>query len=81
MITSRIGQISLKERWLNKHHPINVIDLEESTEGNSDQSYNSDKAFNDVVRDTIEQSNKHESKFKWIQTVNFNTQSSFAPNA
>ena len=48
---------------------MNVIDLDKTSEEPSDESYNSDKAINDVVRDTIEQSNQHELEFKRLQSL------------
>ena len=44
---------------MNKHHKINVIDLDEDTGGDSEKSYNSDRQFNDIVDDFIRQSDEH----------------------
>ena len=59
MLTQNIGQISQKSRWMNKHHKINVVDVDDVSIGDNNDSYNSDHQLNDVVDDLIGESNRH----------------------
>ena len=51
LLTNKVGQISDVQKWISKHHKVNVINVDDTTDSEDNISYCSDQMLNKAVDD------------------------------